>query len=76
MRRREIVVRSLQAMGIADADDRVLVAPALAPGMKAYEAESAYGATIGRQSGNSGFGGFFFGGGGSGGGGFGGGGVF
>ena len=69
MRRREIVVRSLAAMGVADADQRVMVAPALAPGMKAYEAESAFHSTIGRQSGSSGFGGFFFGGGGFGGGG-------
>jgi hypothetical protein len=47
MQRRDIVVRSLLAMGIADAHDRVVVSPALTPGFTAAEAESAYRAGIG-----------------------------
>jgi len=68
MRRREILVRSLAALGVVDADQRVVVAPAYAPGFKGYEAEAAYGSAMGgggRSGGyGSGFGGFFFGGGG------------
>ena len=66
-RRRKIIVRSLEAFGVADAQVRVMVAPALASGMKANEAEAAYqqGVTSGQGGGASGgFGGFFFGGGG------------
>lgn len=66
MRRREIVVRSLSAMGIADAAERVVVSPALTPGITADEAESAYRSGIGASSWASpggGFGGFMFGGG-------------
>ena len=65
MQRREVVVRSLVALGVEDAEDRVAVAPALRPGYKATEATNAY------NQGLSGFGGGF-GGGGFGGGGFGG----
>lgn len=46
-RRREILVRALLAMGVTDADERVVVAPALAPGLTAGEAVSAYRAGIG-----------------------------
>ncbi len=42
MQRREMVVRCLAAMGVADADQRVVVAPALAEGYKATEARQAY----------------------------------
>ncbi len=61
MRRREILVRSLSAMGIADAEQRVVVAPAMAAGVTGNEAESAYrqglgGSDYGAGSGN--FGGF------------------
>jgi len=40
--RREVVVRALTAMGIYDAERRVVVAPALAHGLKATEAQRAY----------------------------------
>ncbi len=66
MRRREIVVRSLLAMGIADAAERVVVSPDLTPGITADEAESAYRQGIGASTWASplgGFGGFMFGGG-------------
>jgi len=64
LRRREIIVRSLAAMGITDAEERVVVSPALAPGFTADEAESAYrsgitGSTRGAPGG--GFGGFYTG---------------
>ena len=42
MRRREIVVQSLVAMGVTDAEQRVVVAPAYVPGITSNEAESAY----------------------------------
>jgi hypothetical protein len=68
MRRREIVARSLAAMGVPDADQRVSVAPAFAQGFTGPEAEAAYqrGVTSGTygQQGMGGFGGFWFSGGG------------
>ena len=68
LRRREILVRSLAAMGIADAEARVVVAPALAQGITGNEAEAAYGAGLsgsdyGAGGTGGGFGGFMFGGG-------------
>ena len=74
MQRREVIVRALTRMGIADADMRVVVAPAFAQPLNGNEAENAYG--VGMSGGfgggvGGGFGGF--GGGGFGGGGFGGG---
>lgn len=70
MRRREILVRSLAAMGVTDAEDRVVVAPAIAQGITGNEAEAAYasglsGGTFGGpgMTGAGGFGGFIFGGG-------------
>jgi hypothetical protein len=71
LRRRDIIARSLTALGISDADERVVVAPSPAQGLRANEAESAYrnGVGSGRFGSNGGFGGFFFGG-------FGGGGMF
>ncbi|HUT09543.1 MAG TPA: hypothetical protein VMY42_03535 [Thermoguttaceae bacterium] len=42
MQRRDVVVRALSAMGIFDAERRVVVAPALAHGQKATEAQRAY----------------------------------
>lgn len=72
MQRRELVVRALNYMGVEDADQRVVVAPALAPGFEQFEAEAAYERGF-ENRGFNGFGGFF----GLGGfGGFGGGGVF
>jgi hypothetical protein len=78
MRRREVIVRSLVAMGIADAEQRVVVSHALTPGQKALEAERDYQQGFGGSYGSGlgfggGFGGFGFGGGF---GGFGGGGFF
>ena len=67
LRRREIVVRSLAAMGVGDADQRVMVAPALAPGLTGNEAEAAYyrgmgegGAANNGLGVGGGFGGFMF----------------
>ena len=42
MQRRDIVVRALTQMGIADADTRVVVAPAFAQPLTGQEAEQAY----------------------------------
>jgi len=41
MRRRDVIVRALVAMGISDSDQRVVVAPAYVPGFRAMEAEAA-----------------------------------
>lgn len=57
-RRREVVVRALTAMGIADADQRVVVAPAFAEGYTGPEAEAAYQRSLYNNSGQGGFGGF------------------
>lgn len=66
LKRRKVIVASLAAMGVDDAEQRVVVAPAYVPGLKGTESEQSY--YQGIQS--SGFG-FGFGGGGGGGGGFG-----
>jgi hypothetical protein len=42
MKRREVVVRCLLALGVQDADARVVVAPAFATGFKGTEATRAY----------------------------------
>ena len=42
LRRREMIVRCLLAMGIMDAEQRVVVAPSFAQEMRATEAQSAY----------------------------------
>lgn len=68
VRRRDVVVRCLVAMGITDADARVVIAPDLAPVYRAGETAASYYET---NSGRSGWGGN--GGGWGGGGGFGGG---
>lgn len=67
MRRREVVVRSLAAMGVRDADERVMVAPDIAQGITGNEAEAAYArglssGTYGAPGlgGLGGFGGFMF----------------
>jgi uncharacterized membrane protein YgcG len=71
--RREVVVASLEALGVSDADSLVIVAPAFAEGYSGGEAARAYTRGLsGRGGGGGGFGGGF----GGGGGGFGGGGVF
>lgn len=72
LQRRQLVVQALTEMGISNAEDRVVVSPAIAPGFESFEAERAY-----HRGFSGGFGGFGggFGGGGFGGGGFGGGGF-
>ena len=57
LRRREVVVLALQELGIPNAEQRVVVAPALAAEANAAEAQQAY------NQGLSGFGQFGFGGG-------------
>ncbi len=54
MKRREVVVRALAAMGVHDAEQRVVVAPAYVPGTKATEDAAAY-----RRALNPRFGTFF-----------------
>jgi hypothetical protein len=60
MRRREIIVRSLVAMGVLDADSRVVVAPSFAQGLRAGEAEQAF--RNGMRNVGGGMGGGLFGG--------------
>jgi hypothetical protein len=64
MRRREIIVRCLSAMGVADADERVVVAPAFVQGFTGNEAEAAYQRGLGsfdhQNAGYGSFGGFMF----------------
>lgn len=76
MHRRNVIVKILTAMNVQDADERVVVAPALAPGFEGFEAYRAYTNGFQNRNNNGGFGGF--GGFGSGFGGFGGvgGGIF
>jgi len=65
MQRRDIIVRSLAAMNVTDAEQRVMVAPPLAAGYTSMEAIRAYyiginpAATFG--AGRGGFGGAWFG---------------
>ena len=70
MKRRSVVARALAAMGVHDADQRTVVAPAFAEGYRANEAIRAYSRAMNGRGFGGGFGG---GGGGFGGGGFGGG---
>jgi hypothetical protein len=58
-RRRLVVVSALRAMGVVDADQRVIVAPAYAEGLTAGEASRAYTRSV---SGNGAFSGGGFGG--------------
>ncbi|MEX0717311.1 MAG: hypothetical protein WD066_12025 [Planctomycetaceae bacterium] len=87
LRRREVVVAALHTMGVHDAEQRVVVAPLLAPGFEGFEAERAYNTGFanpgfyGTGFGTGGLGGFglgsgIFGGFGGGFGGIGGGGFF
>jgi hypothetical protein len=76
MQRRAVVVQLLAALGVPDAEQRVIVAPPLTRGMQDGEAERSFYRSFnwgGGYGGQGGFGGF--GGGGGGFGGFGGGGV-
>ena len=65
MQRRKLIVSALARLGVPDADERVVVAPAFAEGFQSQEAMSAYGRGFMMQGGGGGFGG-----GGGGGGGF------
>lgn len=66
MQRRAVVVRALNELGVPDAEDRVVVAPAITPGIYGVEGERAfYRATSGRGGfggGGGGLGGFGLGG--------------
>ena len=75
LERREVIVRSLVAMGIPDAEQRVVISNALTPGQKATEAERDYQRGFSGGFGSGGYGGYGggFGMGGIGGGGMGGG---
>ncbi len=57
MQRREVVVRALTLMGIPDAEQRVVVAPAFAQPFTSQEAQGAYSTGIGAGSGGRGGGG-------------------
>ena len=67
MRRREIIVRSLASMRVDDAQDRVMVAPAIAQGFTGSEASATYARGLGASDAGpgmgGGFGGFMFSGG-------------
>jgi hypothetical protein len=69
LKRRAVVVQSLTMLGVPDADQRVVVAPAFPQGYTSGEAAAAYNNSLRGGLGGSGGGGF-------GGGGFGGGGFF
>ena len=75
MQRRAVIVQLLTALGVPDAEQRVIVSPQLNRGFQDGEAERAYYQGFSNGQFGGGFGGGFggFGGGGFGGGGFGGG---
>jgi hypothetical protein len=77
--RRKVIVHALLTMGVPDAEQRVVISPALTPGFEQFQAEQAYLRGLNGSGSGYGFGGFGngFGGGGGFGGGFGGGlGIF
>jgi len=57
LQRRTLVVSALAEMGVPDAEQRVVVSPALTPGFQSYEAERAYSRGFNGQMGGGGFGG-------------------
>ncbi len=65
MQRRNLIATALTRLGVPDADERVVVAPAFAEGFQSQEAIRAYGRGFSQQGGG-GFGGGGFGGGGGG----------
>lgn len=69
--RRELIVYALSQMGVPNAEERVVVSPALTPGFESFEAERAYNVGFGGSRWGWGYGGL----GGGFGGGFGGGGF-
>lgn len=54
--RRALIVHSLTELGVQNADERVVVAPALTPGYQQFEAERAYQRGFGGFGGMGGFG--------------------
>jgi hypothetical protein len=66
LNRRQVVVAALQAMGVNDAEQKVVVSPALTPGFQEFEASRAYGQGFSGSNSQNGTGGFGFGGGGGG----------
>jgi uncharacterized membrane protein YgcG len=56
MRRRQVVVASLMTLGVPNADQCVVVAPALTPGFTATEAARAYSRGLSRSTSSSGSG--------------------
>jgi hypothetical protein len=70
MQRRDVIVRALQMLGVADAEERAVVAPAFATGYEATEAARSYTRGLGTQGGYGGGWGGWGGGGGGWGGGF------
>jgi len=68
LQRREFLVSALLQLGVQDADQRILVAPALTPGFQSFEAERAYGQSMNMGGMGMGMGGMGMGGMGGGGG--------
>lgn len=68
--RRQVIVASLQAMGLTDAEQKVVVSPALTPGFTEFQSSRAYGRSFGSSNTNTGGAGFGAGGVGGNGGGF------
>jgi len=69
LQRRQLIVQALAQMGVPNAEERVVVGPALTPGFEEFEAERAYNAGFGGYGNGyggygSGFGGYGGGGGG------------
>ncbi|MCA9000105.1 MAG: hypothetical protein KDA80_24115 [Planctomycetaceae bacterium] len=62
--RREYVVEALTTLGVLDASERVVIAPALTPGFRGFEAERAFNTGFNSRGSGGGFGGGFGGGGG------------
>lgn len=69
LNRRQVTIAALVALGMADAEQRVVVSPALTPGFQGFEGERAYGRGFGMNqggvtggfgTGGGGFGGGFF----------------
>lgn len=59
LERRNLVTQALLEMGVADAESRVVVSPALTPGFQEFEGERAYNRGMSDDSGGGfGFGGF------------------
>lgn len=54
LNRRQVLVAALQAMGVNDAEQKVVVSPALTPGFQSFEASNAYGTGFGGQGGGGG----------------------